>query len=162
MADINAIAKQFTDFYYQQFDSDRSGLAPLYVCPPCILLTAIRHLELTLRLGAQSIQREHSMLTFESQQIQGSAAIVEKLVGLPFSTVQHRVSTMDAQPAATDKASMIVLVTGQLITGDEANALSFSQTFHLIPEGSGYYVWLQRHLPVRRLPSLALPFRSFA
>ncbi|GAA5919763.1 hypothetical protein JCM21900_005237 [Sporobolomyces salmonicolor] len=115
MADINAIAKQFTDFYYQQFDSDRSGLAPLY--------------------------REHSMLTFESQQIQGSAAIVEKLVGLPFSTVQHRVSTMDAQPAATDKASMIVLVTGQLITGDEANALSFSQTFHLIPEGSGYYVF---------------------
>ncbi|GAA5867906.1 hypothetical protein JCM5296_005702 [Sporobolomyces johnsonii] len=115
MADINAIAKQFTDFYYQQFDSDRSGLAPLY--------------------------REHSMLTFESQQIQGSAAIVEKLVGLPFTTVQHRVSTMDAQPAATDKASMIVLVTGQLITGDEANALSFSQTFHLIPEGSGYYVF---------------------
>ena len=33
MADINAIAKQFTDFYYQTFDTDRAGLAPLYVCP---------------------------------------------------------------------------------------------------------------------------------
>jgi hypothetical protein len=31
MADINAIAQQFTDFYYQAFDSDRSGLRSLYV-----------------------------------------------------------------------------------------------------------------------------------
>lgn len=31
MADINAIAKQFTDFYYQTFDSNRAGLQALYV-----------------------------------------------------------------------------------------------------------------------------------
>ena len=31
MADINAVAQQFTDFYYQTFDSNRSNLAPLYV-----------------------------------------------------------------------------------------------------------------------------------
>jgi hypothetical protein len=31
MADINAIAQQFTDFYYLTFDADRSRLAPLYV-----------------------------------------------------------------------------------------------------------------------------------
>jgi hypothetical protein len=31
MTDINAIAQQFTDFYYQAFDSNRSGLGPLYV-----------------------------------------------------------------------------------------------------------------------------------
>jgi hypothetical protein len=75
------------------------------------------------------------MLSFEAQQFQGTASIIEKLAvrlfpsllplfslltlssaqGLPFTTIQHRVSTMDAQPAATDKASMIVLVTGQLI-----------------------------------------------
>ncbi|SGZ22247.1 BQ5605_C022g09460 [Microbotryum silenes-dioicae] len=107
MADINAIAKQFTDFYYQTFDSNRSGLAPLY--------------------------RDHSMLSFEGQPTSGATAIVEKLVGLPFQTVQHRITTMDAQPASQTEASMIVLVTGQLITGDEANALSFSQTFHLKP-----------------------------
>ncbi|SCZ96610.1 BZ3500_MvSof-1268-A1-R1_Chr4-4g07476 [Microbotryum saponariae] len=110
MADINAIAKQFTDFYYQTFDSNRSGLAPLY--------------------------RDHSMLSFEGQPTSGATAIVEKLVGLPFQTVQHRVTTMDAQPASQTEASMIVLVTGQLITGDEANALSFSQTFHLKPAGA--------------------------
>ena len=33
MADINAIAKQFIDFYYQTFDSNRANLAPLYVRP---------------------------------------------------------------------------------------------------------------------------------
>lgn len=83
---------------------------------------------------------------------------------------------MDAQPAATDKASMIVLVTGQLIvrslfflfslptspfsppfrclpwlttalqTGDETNALNFSQAFHLMPENGSYYVYVSRRL----------------
>lgn len=55
------------------------------------------------------------MLSFEAQQFQGAASIVEKLAGLPFTTIKHQISTMDAQPAATDKASMIVLVTGQLL-----------------------------------------------
>ncbi|GAA6056324.1 hypothetical protein JCM3770_000670 [Rhodotorula araucariae] len=115
MADINAIAKQFTDYYYDIFSKDRKALAPLY--------------------------RDHSMLSFEAQQFQGTAAIIEKLTSLPFTSIQHRVTTMDAQPAALDKASMIVLVTGQLITGDEANPLSFSQAFQLIPDGGSYYVF---------------------
>ena len=33
MADINAVAEQFIDFYYRAFDSNRSGLGPLYVRP---------------------------------------------------------------------------------------------------------------------------------
>ncbi|GAA5877552.1 hypothetical protein JCM16303_003376 [Sporobolomyces ruberrimus] len=115
MADINAIAQQFTQFYYNQFDSDRKGLAPLY--------------------------RDHSMLSFEGQQFQGAAAIVEKLGGLPFESIKHNVATMDAQPSATDKASMIVLVTGQLLTGGDSNPLNFSQTFQLIPEAGNYYVF---------------------
>lgn len=63
-------------------------------------------------------QREHSMLTFESNQSAGVANIVEKLVSLPFTTVQHRVTTLDAQPASQTEAAMIVLVTGQLIVSD--------------------------------------------
>ena len=31
MADIQAIAKQFTDFYYTTFDGNRPGLQSLYV-----------------------------------------------------------------------------------------------------------------------------------
>lgn len=47
------IAKQFCDFYYQQFDADRKQLGPLY--------------------------RDQSMLTYESSSVQGVNAIVEKL-----------------------------------------------------------------------------------
>lgn len=70
------------------------------------------------------------MLTFETNQSQGVAAIVEKLQvgatgyfgvsradrkqGLPFAKVQHRVATVDAQPAGND-GSIIVLVTGALL-----------------------------------------------
>ena len=36
MADIQAIAKQFTDFYYATFDSNRAQLGSLYVrCHRC-------------------------------------------------------------------------------------------------------------------------------
>jgi hypothetical protein len=33
MADFNAIAHQFTEFYYSTFDTNRANLAPLYVSP---------------------------------------------------------------------------------------------------------------------------------
>lgn len=31
MADLNAISTQFTTFYYTTFDTNRTGLEPLYV-----------------------------------------------------------------------------------------------------------------------------------
>merc|ERR1711879_188081 len=115
MGDINAIAKQFTEFYYSTFDSDRSSLAALY--------------------------RDHSMLTFESEQFQGAKGITDKLQALPFQKVVHKISTLDAQPSSPSVASIIVLVTGQLVVDDSPNPLSYSQTFQLIPEGSTYYVF---------------------
>ncbi|KAF9181216.1 Nuclear transport factor 2 [Haplosporangium sp. Z 27] len=39
MADIDTIAKQFLDFYYQTFDAGRGGLATLYSLP----LDGLRH-----------------------------------------------------------------------------------------------------------------------
>jgi len=115
MADINAVAKQFTDFYYSTFDSDRSALSNLY--------------------------RDNSMLTFEGNPLQGTTAIVEKLVGLPFAKVQHKVTTMDAQPSSPTVASLIVSVTGLLLVDDGTNPLQFSQVFQLIPDGGSYYVF---------------------
>lgn len=77
-ADINAIAQQFTQFYYNQFDSDRKGLAPLYVSSRKCLFRA--HLALHSRSRfLNPLQRDHSMLSFEGQQFQGASAIVEKL-----------------------------------------------------------------------------------
>ncbi|KAN0115659.1 hypothetical protein V8E52_006778 [Russula decolorans] len=115
MADINAVAQQFTDFYYNTFDSDRSGLGALY--------------------------RDTSMLTFEGTPIQGVKPIIEKLTSLPFQKVLHKVTTRDAQPSSPSVASLIVNVTGLLVIDDSPNPLQFSQVFHLIPEGGSYYVF---------------------
>ncbi|KAI8875697.1 nuclear transport factor 2 [Backusella circina FSU 941] len=115
MADINSVAKAFTDFYYQTFDATRQQLTPLY--------------------------REQSMLTFEGQQFVGASNIVEKLVSLPFQKVQHRVSTTDAQPGAPGSGAIIVAVTGALLIDEEQNPQMFSQTFHLIPENNSYWVY---------------------
>ncbi|KAK9378912.1 uncharacterized protein V2V93DRAFT_374498 [Kockiozyma suomiensis] len=110
---FNEIANQFVKFYYDTFDSNRSGLAGLY--------------------------RDNSMLTFETNQIQGAAGISEKLVGLPFQKVVHRISTFDAQPAGPD-GSIIVMVTGEILFDEETNPQRYSQTFHLLPEGGSYFV----------------------
>ncbi|RDB24220.1 Nuclear transport factor 2 [Hypsizygus marmoreus] len=115
MADINAIAKQFTDFYYATFDSDRSVLNSLY--------------------------RPESMLSWEGTPILGNTSITEKLTTLPFAKVQHKVTTLDAQPSSPTVASLLVSVTGLLVVDDSPNPLQFSQVFHLIPDGASYYVY---------------------
>ncbi|TFK43017.1 nuclear transport factor 2 [Crucibulum laeve] len=115
MADIQAIAKQFTDFYYTAFDNDRTQLQALY--------------------------RDHSMLTWEGTPIQGAAAIGEKLAGLPFQKVQHKITTFDAQPSSPSIASLIVSVTGLLLVDDGENPLQYSQVFQLIPDNGNYYVF---------------------
>ncbi|KAF5386570.1 hypothetical protein D9615_001918 [Tricholomella constricta] len=115
MTDINAIAKQFTDFYYTTFDTNRANLNSLY--------------------------RPESMLSWEGSPIMGVNAIVEKITGLPFAKVQHRVTTLDAQPSSPSVASLLVSVTGLLVIDDNENPLQFSQIFQLIPDGSSYYVY---------------------
>ncbi|KAI8379999.1 hypothetical protein EDC96DRAFT_473405 [Choanephora cucurbitarum] len=115
MADINQVAKAFTDFYYQTFDTNRAGLVSLY--------------------------RNESMLTFEGQQFASANNIAEKLTSLPFSKVVHKVSTIDAQPSNPNGGTIIVNVTGGLLIDDNENPQLFSQTFHLIPEGSSYWVY---------------------
>ena len=80
---------------------------------------------------------------------------------LPFGTVRHQVTTLDAQPSNPAVASLLVLVTGLLVVrtiaskrrdqppisrklhmqvDDSPNPLQFTQTFQLIPDGSSYYM----------------------
>ncbi|KAI9013370.1 hypothetical protein CLU79DRAFT_394260 [Phycomyces nitens] len=115
MSDINAISKNFIDYYYMFFDSDRQALASIY--------------------------RDNSMLTFEGEQFAGKAAIIGKLTSLAFKQVRHNISTCDAQPGSPTRPSIIVTVTGQLYIDEERNPQLFSQTFHLIPESGSYYVF---------------------
>lgn len=111
--DFNTLASEFTNFYYKQFDQDRSQLGNLY--------------------------RNESMLTFETSELQGVQSILEKLTSLPFSRVEHKVITINAQPASPN-GDVLVLVTGQLLLDEERNPQNFSQVFHLMPDGGSYYV----------------------
>ncbi|EKD12168.1 hypothetical protein LZ554_005267 [Drepanopeziza brunnea f. sp. 'monogermtubi'] len=112
MADFESIAKQFTEYYYNQFDQDRKQLAPLY--------------------------RDNSMLTFESSSIAGVGGIVDKLSSLPFVKVKHAVSTLDAQPSG-DHGGILILVTGALLVDEEQRPMNYSQAFQLMPDGQGSY-----------------------
>ncbi|EOA82474.1 Nuclear transport factor 2 [Exserohilum turcicum] len=112
MADFQGIAQQFVEFYYKTFDENRAGLASLY--------------------------KDTSMLTFEQQPTQGSAAIVEKLQNLPFQQIQHQTATIDAQPSADD--GILVLVTGALMIAGETKPMSFTQAFQLKNADGSWYV----------------------
>jgi len=120
MADMNFIAKQFTDYYYRLFDFDpiATGGETRETC-------------------FARLYRDNSMLTYENDQLVGIASIINKITSLPFQAVKHIVSTCDAQPTPS---GIIVLVTGQLIV-DDGNPLHFSQMFHLLPDGGSYYVY---------------------
>ncbi|KAI0888065.1 nuclear transport factor 2 [Annulohypoxylon maeteangense] len=116
-ADLQQVATMFVEYYYNQFDQDRAGLATLY--------------------------RDGSMLTFESASFKGTPSIIEKLQGLPFQQIKHQVSTMDPQPGVAPDHIM-VLVTGQLLVDEEQRPMSYTQSFYLVPESvngqTQYYV----------------------
>jgi len=113
MADFNTIATEFTKFYYQTFDLDRTHLAALY--------------------------REKSMLTFEASAYQGVHNIIEKLTSLPFQKIQHRVDTTDAQPG-NEAGAILVMVTGALMVDDQPQPMNYVQVFQLLPEAGTYFV----------------------
>ncbi|EIW85474.1 nuclear transport factor 2 [Coniophora puteana RWD-64-598 SS2] len=116
MADFKAVGKQFTEFYYQTFDSSRAGLKDLY--------------------------RPNSMLTWESKEIVGAESIVEHLQNLPFQSVVHKITTIDAQPSSEDGRNILVSITGQLVVDEDIeHPLPFSQVFQLVQQAGSYFVF---------------------
>eukprot|EP00932_Pfiesteria_piscicida_P003170 SRR837773.13083.p3 GENE.SRR837773.13083~~SRR837773.13083.p3 ORF type:complete len:136 (+),score=46.34 SRR837773.13083:42-410(+) len=106
------VGEQFCQHYYQTFDTNRAGLAPLY--------------------------GEQSMLTFEGEQFQGAQNIVQKLASLPFQKVQHQIVKCDCHPNPSENG-VIIFVTGNLIVDDNQNPLKFAQVFYLKQGGAGYF-----------------------
>jgi len=102
MSNPKEIASQFVKHYYSTFDANRAALGSLYV--------------------------PQSMLSFEGNDLQGVDQISQKLMSLPFQSVTHMVTTVDAQPTVDN--GLIVFVIGQLKT-DNDPPHSFSQVFHL-------------------------------
>ena len=72
MPDFEEMGKAFIGFYYPTFSNDRASLGNVYT--------------------------DQSCLTFEGAQFQGKGPIVEKLMSLPFKTVNHQITTIDCQP----------------------------------------------------------------
>uniref|UniRef100_A0A3B3RBV6 Nuclear transport factor 2 n=1 Tax=Paramormyrops kingsleyae TaxID=1676925 RepID=A0A3B3RBV6_9TELE len=80
------IGSSFVQHYYQLFDTDRTQLGAIYIDASC--------------------------LTWEGQQFQGKAAIVEKLSSLPFTKIAHSITAQDHQP--TPDSCILSMVVGQL------------------------------------------------
>ena len=72
MSKFEEMGKAFVGFYYPTFSQNRASLGDVYT--------------------------EQSCLTFEGAQFQGKGPIIEKLVSLPFKTVNHQITTVDSQP----------------------------------------------------------------
>ncbi|KKZ62640.1 hypothetical protein EMCG_03050 [[Emmonsia] crescens] len=113
LLDYQNVAQEFVKIYYETFDKKRTELKALY--------------------------RTNSMLTFETNCVEGVDAIDEQLVNLPFQKVKHQYSTVDAQP--TEEGGVVVLVTGALMVDDEQKPMNYTQVFHLRRDAIGYYVY---------------------
>ncbi|XP_054576246.1 nuclear transport factor 2-like [Eptesicus fuscus] len=96
------IGSSFIQHYYQLFDNDRTQLGAIYIDASC--------------------------LTWEGQQFQGKAAIVEKLSSLPFQKIQHSITAQDHQP--TPESCILSMIVGQL-KADEDPIMGFHQMFLL-------------------------------
>jgi hypothetical protein len=79
-------------------------------------------------------------LSVQGEKCQGATAIVGKLTSLSFNKVQHNPKTMTVDVHPGGNNSLIVFVTGELILEGEEMPLRFSQVFHLIAEGTNFYV----------------------
>mmetsp|Transcript_11357 Transcript_11357/g.19432 ORF Transcript_11357/g.19432 Transcript_11357/m.19432 type:complete len:132 (+) Transcript_11357:1132-1527(+) len=112
------VGEAFVAHYYQNFDANRAGLAPLY--------------------------RDNSMLTFEGEPFMGAINVINKLTSLGFQKVAHQIITCDCQPIlASQPNGIVVFVSGNLMVDDSPNPMKFSQTFVLMPDPSNpasYYV----------------------
>jgi len=117
MANINPqftqIGEQFTQHYYNTFDTNRAGLSALYC--------------------------NESMLSFEGEQFQGVNNIVEKIKGLPFQSVKHNIVKADYQPNPVN-GGVIIFVTGDLFVDGSPNPLKFAQTFVLSPAAGSFVI----------------------
>jgi len=108
------IGKAFIDQYYQMFDNPatRANLQALY-------------------------NAEQSLLSFEGQQMQGAAKIMEKLGGLTFQKIQHLITTVDCQPMFD--GGILINVLGQLKTDEDAPH-GFTQCFILKPLSGSWFI----------------------
>ena len=107
-------AKQFVQAFYQQFDTNKQNLVNFYQQP--------------------------SQLTFQNNFCQGSEAIMQKIMSLPFQSIRHIVDDISChQIQATQVPMVLIHVYGKLsIDGD--NPMAFTETFILANNNNNWFV----------------------
>ncbi|KAJ3125914.1 Nuclear transport factor 2 [Nowakowskiella sp. JEL0407] len=113
MADPAAIAKAFTEYYYQAFQTNRAQLGGLY--------------------------KDISMMTFEGTQVLGTEKIVQKLTSLPFQQMSVKILTTDFQPSNPSVPNAMIV---DPEPGKPPKPLFFCQTFQLIPDPASGSFWI--------------------
>lgn len=107
------VAKQFIEFYYTTFDTNRQALAQMY--------------------------RPQSNFTLEDTKVQGPQAIMERLAEMP--EVQHDPASLTADVQQVNgNALLLIFVTGRLVLKDETNPLNFTETFQIVQDGGSYFI----------------------
>jgi len=109
------IGQSFAKQYYNQFDSSAESRATLQ----CFY------------------HAEHSLMSFEGVQVQGSVAIMEKIKAFSFQSIRRVITAVDCQP--TFDGGVIVNVLGQLQM-DQDPAHGFTQTFVLKPQAGSFFI----------------------
>ncbi|XP_065085004.1 probable nuclear transport factor 2 isoform X1 [Ochlerotatus camptorhynchus] len=107
------IGKGFVTQYYAMFDDpvQRPNLVNLY-------------------------NAELSFMTFEGQQIQGAAKILEKLQGLTFQKINRALTAVDSQPMFD--GGVLINVLGRLQCDDDPPH-AYAQVFVLKPLGGSFF-----------------------
>merc|ERR1712125_239104 len=83
----------------------------------------------------------------------GVQLIVQKLVSLPFQTVQHQISKCEGQPVPHSPGKVLVAVTGTMIAdGNVAAPLKFAEFFHLCKKPTGEWFALNDIMAVGTTP----------
>ena len=82
------MGKSFVGFYYPTFANNRAELCNDYTDQ----VFYVFFYQFSTSVNFQSC------MTFEGAQFQGRQPIMEKLQSLPFKSVAHQVTTIDAQP----------------------------------------------------------------
>ncbi|KAG4074302.1 hypothetical protein HA402_008711 [Bradysia odoriphaga] len=79
---------------------------------------------------------EQSFMTFEGQQLQGAAKIMEKLQSLTFQKINRVITAVDSQPMFD--GGVLINVLGRLQCDDDPPH-AFSQVFSLKPLGNSFF-----------------------
>uniref|UniRef100_A0A7S4JVQ7 NTF2-related export protein n=1 Tax=Paramoeba aestuarina TaxID=180227 RepID=A0A7S4JVQ7_9EUKA len=111
--DMDKLAQEFVQYYYNVFEQNQGNLASLY--------------------------RDQSMLTFEKKKVQGAQNIAREIQNLGFGQSQHKILTLDCQPFPPGNG-VIVFVSGQLKITPTDNPMMFSQVFTLFQEDGNWFV----------------------